>query len=103
MTNPVLSMLGLAAKSRNLVSGEFSVEKAIKNGSAYLVVIAEDASDNTKKKFHDSCEFYECPILDFGTKESLGRAIGKELRASIAICDEDFSKAILDKADLGTR
>ncbi len=103
MTNQVLSMLGLAAKSRNLVSGEFSVEKAIKNRSAYLVIVACDASDNTKKKFHDSCTFYECPILDFGTKESLGKAIGKEFRASIAVCDENFSKAILDKALLKTK
>ena len=47
----ILSMLGLAKRGGNIVSGEFSVENAIRDGSAYLVVIAKDASDKTKKKF----------------------------------------------------
>ena len=47
----VLSMLGIAAKSGNVVSGEFSTEKAVKTGTAYLVITAAEASDNTKKKF----------------------------------------------------
>ncbi len=25
--------------------------------------MAEDASENTKKKFRDMCEFYECPLF----------------------------------------
>ena len=49
MTDRVLSMLGLAAKSGNVVSGEFSTEKAVKTGKAFLVIVADDSSDNTKK------------------------------------------------------
>ena len=45
----VLSMLGLATRSRNVVSGGFATEEAVKSGKAYLVIIAEDASDNTRK------------------------------------------------------
>ena len=45
----VLSLLGLAARGRNLVSGEFSTEKAVKEGRASLVVVGTDASDNTKR------------------------------------------------------
>ena len=48
----VLSLLGLAARGRNLVSGEFSTEKAVKEGKAALVIVSTDASDNTKKLFH---------------------------------------------------
>lgn len=47
----VLSMLGIAAKSGSVVSGEFSTEKAVKEGRAYLVIVAGDSSDNTKKMF----------------------------------------------------
>ena len=47
--NKILSLLGLATRSRNVVSGEFMTEKAVKNYSAELVIVAEDASDNTKK------------------------------------------------------
>ena len=44
-------MLGLATRSRNLVSGEFMTEKSVKEGRAYLVIVSTEASDNTKKKF----------------------------------------------------
>ena len=64
--NKVLSMLGLAARAGKVKSGEFSTEKAVKNGSARLVVAAEDASDNTKKLFSNMCEFYEVPFAVFG-------------------------------------
>lgn len=46
-----LSMLGLAARAGRIVSGEFTVEKEVKSGRAYLVLIAEDASENTRKNF----------------------------------------------------
>ena len=47
----VLSYLGLATKAGKIQSGEFSTEKSVKCGKAALVIVAEDASDNTKKKF----------------------------------------------------
>lgn len=59
----VLSMLGLATRSRNVVSGGFATEEAVKNGKAYLVIIAENASDNTRKKYSNMCEFYKVPYL----------------------------------------
>ena len=97
--NKALSMLGLAMKAGKLVSGEFAVEKSIKSGKALLVLVAEDASDNTKKKFRNSCEFYEVPFRVTGSREELGRIIGKEFRASVALQDENFAKAILKKLD----
>ena len=47
----ISSYIGFAMKSGKLVSGEFSVEKAVKEGKARVVIVAEDASENTKKKF----------------------------------------------------
>ena len=93
----VLSMIGIAAKSGNVVSGEFSTEKAVKTGSAFLVIVSEEASENTKKHFTDMTSFYEVPIYLYGDKESLGRAIGKEFRASLAIVDENLAKAVETK------
>ena len=91
----IYSLVGLATKSRNVVSGEFSTEKAVKSGDAKLVLIGEDASDNTKKMFRNMCEFYEVPIRILGSKEELGHAMGKELRASLAVLDSGFAKSIL--------
>ena len=91
----VLSMLGIAAKGRNVVSGEFATEKAVKTGKAYLVIVAEEASDNTKKMFTNMCEFYEVPIAFYGDKDALGHAIGRQMRASLAVTDAGLANGIL--------
>lgn len=90
----VLSYLGLAMRGRNLVSGEFQTEDAVKSGKAILVIVAEDASDNTKKLFRDKCSYYEVPVYSYGTKQSLGRAIGKDQRSSLAVTDAGLAQAI---------
>ena len=100
MQDKALAMLGLAAKANQVKSGEFSTEKAVKTGVARLVIVAQDASDNTKKSFTNMCDFYKCELLIYGTKEELGRAIGKEFRASVAVLDENFATAIVKKAAL---
>ena len=93
----ILSLFGLAARAGKMASGEFQTETAVKSGTAFLVVIAQDASNNTKKLFQDKCSFYKIPILILGTKEELGHAIGKEYRASLAILDAGFAEAIIKK------
>ena len=90
-------MLGIAAKSGSVVSGEFSTEKAVKTGHAYLVIVSEEASANTNKMFTNMTDFYEVPMYVFGTKEELGRCIGKEFRASVAITDENLANAVENK------
>lgn len=94
MENRIYGLLGLAARGRKVVSGEFSVENAVKNGSAMLVIVAQDASDNTKKRFSDKCSFYQVPIAVCGTKEALGHCIGKEFRSSVAVLDEGLARTI---------
>lgn len=97
--NKVLSLLGLAMRGRNLVSGEFQTVESVKTGSAMLIIIAEDASENTKKLFRDKCSYYEVPIREYGTKEMLGRAIGKDLRSSLGICDAGLADAIIKQME----
>ena len=97
MIDKALNMISIAMKAGALVSGEFACEQAIKDGSGCLCVVATDASANTKKLFSNSCDFYNVKYVEYGTKESLGHAIGKEYRASIVVCDENLSLSILDK------
>ena len=93
--NKVLSLLGLATKAGKVASGEFSTEKSVKSGRGFLVLVADDASQNTRKKFQNMCDFYEVPIYFIANKEELGRFCGKEFRASLAVQDENFAKAML--------
>lgn len=96
----VLGTLGLAMKSGNVASGEFLTEQAIRERRAKLVIIAGDASGNTKKKFLDSCSYYKVPVVVFGDKDTLGGAIGKGFRASLAVLDPGFASSISKKLNL---
>lgn len=88
------AMLGMAQKAGKLASGEFSTEKAVKEGHAGLVIIAGDASENTKKMFRNMCAYYRVPCCCFSDKETLGGRIGKEFRASLAVKDAGMAKAV---------
>lgn len=92
-----LSLIGLATKAGKTVSGEFMTEREAKARRAYLVIVAGDASENTKKNFRNMCEYHKVPICFYGDKESLGHAMGKQFRASLAVLDEGFAKGILKK------
>ena len=97
--NKALSMIGLATKAGKVASGEFCTEKEVKSGKAKFVIVAGDASENTKKKFGDMCKFYKVPFCFYGDKDTLGHAMGKEFRASLVILDEGFAKGIRKHID----
>ena len=90
----MLAMIGLAQKAEKIVSGEFATEKAVKTGTAELVIVADDSSDNTKKMFSNMCTYYEIPVYFYSNKEALGHAIGRQFRASLAVLDEGFKNTI---------
>ena len=90
----VLSLLGLAKKAGKLKGGEYCVETEVKKGRAKLVIVAEDASDNTKKSYTDMCSFKKVPIIFYGDKDTLGRSIGCEERAAVVLTDEGFANAV---------
>ena len=70
------SMLGIAMRAGVLTLGTDGVLAAISSGSANFVLLDAAASDNTKKKFHDSCAFYGVDLYETAP-DRLGYAIGK--------------------------
>lgn len=92
--NKALSYLGIAQKAGLLGSGEYQCESCIKTGKAKLLIVAADASKGTKKKFTDMCHYYETENVEYGSKEELGRAIGKELRSILVVKDEKLARII---------
>lgn len=87
--------LGLAAKAGRVASGEFQTETAVKKGRGKVVILAADASENTKKKFQNMCSFYKIPVFIMSDKETLGHRIGREMRTSAAITDENLAAAFI--------
>ena len=61
--------------------------------------MADDASENTKRNFGICVTYYEVPLYFLSDKESLGRAMGKEFRASLAVQDENFAKAMIKELE----
>lgn len=92
--NKILSMISMSKKAGKLISGEFLCENALKGKKANLLIIAEDASNNTKEKFHNMCFSKNVDYIIMFKKEELGNAIGGYQRATIAICDKGFAAAI---------
>ena len=94
MNDRVLSLLGLAENAGRIAAGSFLVEKAVKEGKAFFVIIAEDASDRSKKTCLDMCRFYKIPNAVYSDKESLGHSVGKEERSVVALLDRGFAQAV---------
>ena len=101
MTDKIYGLLGLCQRAGKCNSGEFAVEKSIKSGKSFLVIIPEDASDNTKKKFKNMTTYRSVPYKELGTKETLGHQLGRSERSSISIEDQGFAQAMIKYIDGG--
>lgn len=99
MTDRIYTFMGLAQKAGKLFSGTDSSERAVKSGRAKLVIVAEDASRNTRKKFEDMCRYHGAAMRVFGMKELLGRYAGKDERSVIAIAEQGFAKRLIEMID----
>ncbi len=96
LTREVISLLGLAFRARKLSFGEVLL-KDIRANKVFFVMIAEDASDNTKKKYTDKCRYYHIDCKIIGHVDELSKAIGKDNRVAIGIKDKGFANKIKSK------
>lgn len=94
MQNKVLSMMGFAQKSGNLVSGENTIELFLPKKKISLLIITEDASENTKERFIMLADRYQVPYIVWGDREILSHAIGKINRAVYGVTNKKFSREI---------
>ena len=90
------SLLGLAMRAGKLVSGEDATMLDLKKGKLNLIIVAGDASNNTKKLFNDKSSYRKINQIYFATKVELGLAIGKAPRAVIGIKDKALSQKIIE-------
>lgn len=94
MNRKLQSMLSLCQRAGKIVTGEDTVEINIKNGGALLVIIAGDASENTKNKFMNKCQYYNVEYCICSTKDELSSCIGKYNRSVYAIIEDNFAEKI---------
>lgn len=98
MTANALGLLGLARKAGKLEIGEEPVGAACRGGRARLVLLAADGARNTAGKAARLAQAAKvrCVPTSF-TKEELGTALGRSSCAVLALTDEGFAKAFLEK------
>ncbi len=92
----IYSFLGLATRAGKLVSGDDSTLLELRRGNVKLVIVADDASENTKKLFKDKSSYRNVKYVYFSTKLQLGLAIGKAPRAAIGVKDTNFANKIME-------
>ncbi len=94
----VLNLIGLAQKAGKVVSGEFMTEGG-EDRRGCTGYPGGGCFGKYTKEFRNMCEFYQVPLRIHAAKDYLGHAMGKELRASLAVVDNGFAQAIMKKMD----
>jgi len=92
--NDVLCLLGISQRAGKLISGQDSVERAAMAKKVFLIIVSNDASQNTKKKMESLSIKTNIPIYYWAQSDELGKAIGKEQRKVIGITDKGIAKKI---------
>jgi ribosomal protein L7Ae-like RNA K-turn-binding protein len=95
LNKKTLNMIGIAKRAGRAVSGAYQVEDAVRRRQARLVIVAEDASDNTRKHISDMCRYRKIPWAAAGEKAVLGKAVGQEERTCLAVTDAGLAEAVI--------
>ena len=90
----ILSNLGLCARARGLVDGTDIVCEGLAHNKIKLIFLANDASENTKKKICNKANFYKTEVIESYSSEELSNAIGKVNRMVVGITNESFLKIL---------
>jgi ribosomal protein L7Ae-like RNA K-turn-binding protein len=90
------SLLGLCKRAGRIVSGAELCEKALKENAAALIILAGDASENTKMKFRRLSLNKNIRLIETGSISLLGHAVGKEKRSVICVTDEGFAHKLTE-------
>lgn len=91
-----LKFLGLVKKSGKLIEGYNKCEEIIKTGNSKLIIMSIDAAINTKDKFNTYASKFNSEIIEYFTKEELGRAVGRIEINILCITDKNMSKKLLE-------
>ena len=94
-------MIGLGQRAGRLMSGDFAVKSALAKGRVKLLVIALDAAGRTRSELIWMAGSKNIPTISYGSKEELGRLIGKSPRSAVALTDEHMARGILGALERG--
>jgi len=86
-----LRLLGLAARAGAILPGTERVREAARAGDARLVIVAGDASGNTRDKLIPLLQARGVPHALAYDRSRLGEAVGRGPLGAIAVLDASFA------------
>lgn len=92
--NNIINFIGLARRAGCAVFGARLCEKSIKERRAKLVIVAENASGQTKKSIYDCCAYYKSDVISAFNKKEIGKIAAVEECSVISITDKGFAEKI---------
>lgn len=99
--DPILHLLGLAKKAGRLEIGEEPVGAACRARQARMVLLAQDAASNTRRRTAHFSQAGDVPWLEAPfDKAQLGRILGRASCAMLAVTDAGFAAAVAEKLAL---
>lgn len=100
MNERLMGLIGLAMKANKLAVGDGRATDRIRSGNAFLVLVSNDASDNTIKKYTNMCEFRELELLKLDIDRfEFGQSIGRNFAVTAAVCDKGFANSMIKLAE----
>ena len=93
-----LGFIGIAKKSGNLICGEDQSLKAVEENKVRLLLVASDASANTRKKVGRAVDIFSvrCIYVPY-TAEQLGGIIGFARCTVCAVLDTKIASELADR------
>lgn len=93
----VTGLLGLAVRAGYVKGGTEAVKKSIHGGKSRLVILAEDASEGTKRSFRRLAGSHGVPVLECHSSLELGACLNRPPRVVLSISDRHLASGMLKK------
>ena len=89
------NFLGLAKRAGNIVEGYSRCDEQRNKKDFFLIIISDDASNSTRKKFKNHCIAKNIRLIEDFSKEELAHATGKNQVAILLIKNRSLAQQIL--------
>ncbi|MCR4963181.1 MAG: ribosomal L7Ae/L30e/S12e/Gadd45 family protein [Firmicutes bacterium] len=93
----IAGYLGIAQKAGKLAAGDMAAANALRQGRAFLLVLAADAGPQVKEELFSLLG--DTPLIYWKNKSDLGKIVGKSHRGAAAVLDEGLAAAIRKAID----
>ena len=88
--------IGLAMRARKVTIGTEITINGVRNSKVKLVLLASNASKNTKKLVNDKCKTYNVDVI-IVDGDLMSNAIGKNNVKVLGIIDDGFRQLVLNQ------